>query len=108
MLHPFRRKAAFFGADDVETEVATGVADGAILDVATRSDADLVVMGVAHRSWLDRTLFGSTLRRVLPRVTVPILVVPVVAGAHEWRNEPLAEQISSGAWTDSAVDRVAA
>jgi len=103
-----RRNAAFFGADDVETEVATGVADGAILDIAARSDADLVVMGVAHRSWLDRTLFGSTLRRVLPRATVPILVVPVVAGAHEWRNEPIAEEISRGAWMGSAVDRVAA
>ena len=33
-----RRKAAFFGADDVDTEVATGVADGAILEIATRSD----------------------------------------------------------------------
>ena len=89
-----RRKAAFFGADDVDTEVATGVADGAILEIATRSDADLVVMGIAHRSWLDRMLFGSTLRRVLRRATVPVLVVPVVAGAHTWPDEPVVEQIS--------------
>ena len=84
-----RRKAAFFGATDVDTEVATGLADGAILEIARRSDPDLIVMGSAHRSWLDRMLFGSTLRRVLRRATVPVLVVPVVAGAHAWPNEHL-------------------
>ena len=103
-----RRKAAFFGADDVATEVATGVADGAILESATRSDADLVVMGIAHRPWLERLVFGSTLRRVLSRATVPVLVVPVVAGAHAWPDEPVVEQISSRVWAESAVDGVAA
>jgi nucleotide-binding universal stress UspA family protein len=81
-----RRKAAFFGADDVGTEVATGAADSAILEIARRSDTDLIVMGVAHRPWLHRVLVGSTLRRVLRRATVPVLVVPVVAGAHTWPN----------------------
>ena len=103
-----RRKAAFFGADDVDTEVATGVAHGAIREIVARSDADLVVMGIAHRSWLDRLLFGSTLRRVLRRATVPVLVVPVVAGTHTWPNQAVDEQISSRARTESAVDRVAA
>ena len=103
-----RRKAAFFGADDVDTEVATGVADGAILETARRSDADLIVMGIAHRSWLDRVLFGSTLRRVLRRATVPVLVVPVVAGAHAWPNEHLVDQLGSRVWSDSAGGRVAA
>jgi nucleotide-binding universal stress UspA family protein len=103
-----RRKAAFFGLDDVDTEVATGVADGAILGIAARNDADLVVMGIAHRSWLDRLLFGSILRRLLRRATVPVLVVPVVAGAHTWPDEPRVEQVSGRVWTESAVDRVAA
>lgn len=79
-----RRKAAFFGAEDVDTEVATGDADAAILDVAARQDADLIVMGIPHRSWLDRLLRGSILQRVLREATVPVLVVPVVAGAHDW------------------------
>ena len=83
-------------------------ADGAILAIAARSDADLVVMGIAHRSWLDRLLFGSTLRRVLRRATVPVLVVPVVAGAHKRPDEPVVEQTSSHVRTQSAVDRVAA
>ena len=86
-----RRRAAVVGANDVETEVVTGVADRAILTIATRSDTDLVVMGVARRSCLDRLLFGSTLRRVLRRATVPVLVVPVVAGAFTWRDEPVVE-----------------
>jgi nucleotide-binding universal stress UspA family protein len=103
-----RRKAAFFGADDVDTDVATGLADGAILEIAQRSDADLIVMGSAHRSWLDRVLFGSTLRRVLRRATVPVLVVPVAAGAHTWPNEHLVDQLGNSEWSDSAGGRVAA
>jgi nucleotide-binding universal stress UspA family protein len=103
-----RRKAAFFGADDVDTEVATGLADGAILEIARRSDPDLIVMGSAHRSWLDGVLFGSTLGRVLRRTTVPVLVVPVVAGAHTWPNEHLVDQLGSWVWTDSAGEPEAA
>jgi nucleotide-binding universal stress UspA family protein len=103
-----RRKAAFFGADHVDTEVATGVPDSAIVEIATRSDADLVVMGIAHRSWLDRLLFGSTLRRVLRRATVPVLVVPVVAGAHTWLSEPVVDQSISPVPTELAIERVAA
>jgi nucleotide-binding universal stress UspA family protein len=103
-----RRKAAFFGADDVDTEVATGLADGAILEIARRSDPDLIVMGSAHHSWLDHALFGSTLRRVLRRATVPVLVIPVVAGAHTWPNEHLVDQLGSRGWSDSAGGRVAA
>jgi universal stress protein family protein len=65
-------------------------------------------MGIAHRSWLDRLVFGSTLRRVLQRATVPVLVVPVVGGAYAWPDEPVVEQVSSRMWTESAVDRIAA
>ena len=103
-----RRRAAFFGATDVDTEVATGAADVAILEVATRSEADLVVMGIAHRSSFERMLFGSTVRRVLRRATVPVLVIPVVGGAHTWPTEAVAEQISNPVRTEAGVDRVAA
>lgn len=103
-----RRKAAFFGADDVDTEVATGDADRAILETATRSAADLIVMGIPHRSWIDRLLVGSTLRRVLRRATVPVLVVPVVAGAHAWPNDPIVDQIRNGVGSGPADERIAA
>ena len=68
-----RRKAAFLRAGDVDAVVATGAAVGAILENARRSNPDLIVMGSPHRSWFDRVLFGSTLRRVLRRATVPVL-----------------------------------
>jgi nucleotide-binding universal stress UspA family protein len=100
-----RRKADFFGADDVEIEVSTGLADAAILDVAARSEADMIVIGAAPRPWLDRMAFGSTLRRVLRQATVPVLVVPVTDGAHPW---PVVEETTSRAWAASTVDRVAA
>ena len=92
----------------METEVVTGAADGAILESATRSEADLIVMGIANRSWLDRALFGSTLRRVLRRATVPVLAVPVVAGGRAWPDEAPGERISRRERTNSAVEPVAA
>jgi nucleotide-binding universal stress UspA family protein len=81
------RQAAAFGVNDVTAQVVTGVPNRAITDAAKNSEADLVVMGVTPRSWIDRTFFGSTLIAVLRRATVPVLVVPVVAGDHEWRTE---------------------
>ena len=84
-----RRRAVSLGANDVDTEVVTGDVERAIINIAKRSDADLIVMGVANRSWFDRLAFGSTLRRLLRRATVPVLIVPVVAGAHAWPDEPL-------------------
>ena len=103
-----RRTAAFFGADDVDTEVTTGTAHRAILEIARRMETDLIVMGVARRSWFDRALFGSTLRRVLRRATTPVLVIPVVAGAHTWPNEVVVDPVTDGRWTTSAVDPLAA
>ena len=35
-------------------------------------------------SSFDEVLSGSTLRAVLRRATVPVLVVPVVGGGHAW------------------------
>lgn len=102
-----RRKAAMWGVTDVDTEVATGDVQRAILEVAARSDADLIVMGIAHRSWLDRMVFGSTLRRVVRRAMVPVLAIPVVAGAHTWPNEHSVDRIPT-VWPEPAVDRLAA
>jgi nucleotide-binding universal stress UspA family protein len=101
-----RRTASFFGADDVDTEVATGLADGAILESARRRDPDLIVVGSAPRPWHDRLLRRSTLRRVLRRARVPVLVVPVVAGAHIWPND--LDQLGRGGSADSADRRLAA
>ena len=43
-------------------------------------------MGVPPRSRFDEVLFGSTLRTVLRRAEVPVLVLSVLAGAYSgWR-----------------------
>lgn len=68
----------------VDTRVTTSEPHRAILEVASDVGADLLVMGVPPRSRFDEVLFGSTLRRVLRRSKIPVLVLPVAAGAHEW------------------------
>jgi nucleotide-binding universal stress UspA family protein len=82
-----KRTARAYGAPDAEPVVATGDAQRLILDTVTESAADLIVMGVAPRSWMDEMVSGSTLRAVLRHATAPVLVVPVVAGDYEWVDE---------------------
>jgi nucleotide-binding universal stress UspA family protein len=103
-----RGKAAVLGLNHVDTEVATGDAHRAILEIASRTDSDLVVMGIPHRSWLNRVVFGSTLRRVLRRAAVPVLTVPVVAGADTWPDDLGADHVGRSVWAESAADCVAA
>ena len=71
-------------ASHVDSRVTTGDPHRGILAVATEVKADLIVMGVPPRGRVDEVLFGSTLRGVLRQAKVPVLVLPVVAGAHEW------------------------
>jgi nucleotide-binding universal stress UspA family protein len=103
-----RRKASFFGAHDVDTEVTSGRAGGAIVDTSRRVEPDLIVMGIARRSWFDRVVAGSTLPGVLRRATVPVLVVPVAAGARPWPDGHPVRQLDSLPGTDSAVAGAAA
>lgn len=79
-----KRKAMALGLADAEPVVVTGDAIRGIVATAKETHADLIVMGVAPRTRFDEALSGSTLRAVLRRATVPILVVPVVGGAYEW------------------------
>ena len=68
----------------VDARVTTGDAHRGILDIASEVKADLIVMGVPPRSRFDEVLFGSTLRSVLRRAKVPVLVLSVLAGAYRW------------------------
>jgi nucleotide-binding universal stress UspA family protein len=79
-----KTQAAAFGSNDIDPVVVTGEASTSITDKAAETAADLIVMGVAPRSWFDEVMFGSTLRAVLRKAKTPVLVLPVVAGAHEW------------------------
>ena len=79
-----RQEIPASAASHVDSRVTTGEPHQGILDVASLVGADLIVMGVPPRGRVDEALFGSTLRGVLRRATTPVLVLPVVAGAHEW------------------------
>lgn len=79
-----KRKVRTLGVAEAEPVVATGVPHRTIIDAAASGDADLIVMGVAPRTAFDEAAFGSTLRAVLRRVTIPVLVVPVIAGRQSW------------------------
>jgi nucleotide-binding universal stress UspA family protein len=79
-----KRKAMALGFVDAEPVVVMGDAFRGIVATAKDTNADLVVIGVAPRTRFDEALSGSTLRAVLRRTTVPVLVVPVVGGAYEW------------------------
>jgi nucleotide-binding universal stress UspA family protein len=71
----------------VDARVTTGDPHHGILDIASEVKADLIVMGVPPRSRFDELLSGSTLRNVLRRTTIPMLVLPVPAGAYKWLEE---------------------
>ena len=79
----------------VDARVTTSDPHRAILDVASEVDADLIVMGVPARSRLDEVLFGSTLRRVLRGTKIPVLVLPVPAGAYPWLEEADRDQVAT-------------
>jgi nucleotide-binding universal stress UspA family protein len=77
-------QARQFGRVDAVAHVITGSAAPGIVSAASETDADVIVMGVAPRTWLDRSTFGSTLGGVLRRSEIPVLVVPVMGGDEEW------------------------
>lgn len=84
MAERLRRKTPADVRIRVDARVTTGDPHHGILDVASDVKADLIVMGVPPRSRLDEVLFGSTLRNVLRRTKIPVLVLPVLAGAYKW------------------------
>jgi nucleotide-binding universal stress UspA family protein len=103
-----KKRAIAFGASDAEPFVVTGNAHRGIVQTAKDTHADLIVMGVAPRTLIDEAVSGSTLRGVLRRAKTPVLVVPVVAGAHEWIEEVRYEDPLSTPWSADAMTRRAA
>jgi nucleotide-binding universal stress UspA family protein len=60
---------------DATTAVRKGAPRDELLAYAEENDIDLIVMGSAGRTGLDRYLLGSTTEGVLRRATVPVLAV---------------------------------
>jgi len=67
------------GAGDVAftLEVVRGGAADVILETATRSDADLLVIATHGRRGFDAFWTGSVAPRVAQRMTRPVLLVPL-------------------------------
>jgi nucleotide-binding universal stress UspA family protein len=89
----------------IDVRVTTGAPDRVILAVASEVDADLVVMGVPPRARFDEVLFGSTLQRVLSRTKIPLLVLPVLAGANKWSHEADGVELALAVPTPEAARR---
>lgn len=81
----------------VDARVTTGDPHRRILDVASEVKGDLIVMGVPPRNRLDEVLFGSTVRRVLRLAKIPVLMIPVPAGASRWLEDTDALPVSAAA-----------
>ena len=70
----------------VEARVTTADPYRALLGIASDVKADLIVMGVPPRNRFDELLLGSTLRNVLRRTTIPLLVLLYLLGHPDgWR-----------------------
>jgi nucleotide-binding universal stress UspA family protein len=102
-----KRKALAFGFGNAVPVVVTGDADRGIVETATETAADLIVMGVAPRTWIDEAVSASTLRGVLRRAKTPVLVLPVIAGAHEWIDVNEEDAFSVPSTADAMARRAA-
>jgi nucleotide-binding universal stress UspA family protein len=78
-----------------------GDAGQAILDVATETYADLVVMGVPSRNALDHLFGRSTFDTVVRRSRRPVLAIPVPAGGYPWVGDP--DGIAVSRWHQTAA-----
>ena len=82
-----RRKAMALGSGDAEPVVMTGDAGRGIVETAKTASAHIIVMAVAPRTRVDEIMSPSTLRAVLRRASIPVLVIPVVGEPREWMDE---------------------
>ncbi|HEU5315068.1 MAG TPA: universal stress protein [Chloroflexota bacterium] len=64
-----------------ETFVVSGEPAPALLELAQRERASLIVMGTHGRSGIGRWLYGSVAERVLHEAHVPVFLVPTTAPA---------------------------
>ena len=101
-----RRKVPFDVRLRVDARVTTGDPHRGILDVASDVNADLIVMGVPPRSRFAEVLLGSTLRNVLRRANIPVLVLPVPAGANTWLEAEDGVEVAGSAGSAGRAKRV--
>ncbi|HAV10075.1 MAG TPA: universal stress protein [Dehalococcoidia bacterium] len=64
-----------YGQVTIQTEVIEGSAAQSLIDYATKTGVDLVVIATHGRSGIGRWVWGSIAERLLHSVTVPVLIV---------------------------------
>lgn len=62
-----------------ETKIAQGVPSEAIIHVAEKVEADIIVMNSRTHSRLGQMIIGSTANKVVHHSHIPVLVVPIKA-----------------------------
>ena len=67
----------FRAAVPVVTAVESGAPAAAIVEYASRSRIDLIVIGTHGRTGVTRTLLGSVAERVVRTAPCPVLAVPI-------------------------------
>ena len=101
-------QARRLGHADAVAHVVTGDAAAGIVSAASEASADVIVMGVAPRTWLTRSIFRSTLGSVLRKARIPVLIIPVLGGEEEWSDTTIVEGAMEGVPSSSATARIAA
>jgi nucleotide-binding universal stress UspA family protein len=71
-----------------QTVTSRGSPAAVIVDVATRHQADLIVMTTHGHAGMERMLFGSVAAEVLRRAPIPLFVVPPTIGPDWSANHP--------------------
>ena len=66
--------AAFNGAN-VQGVVVTGDPAEEILEMASASEADMIIMGTHGRKGIERILFGSVAEQVVKSASIPVLTI---------------------------------
>lgn len=64
------------GDDSIKTILKEGDIAETILETATESKADIIVMGTHSRKWLESIILGSEAEKVLKMTTIPLFIIP--------------------------------
>ena len=75
VLRDAKQKAEKNGASKVETTIGTGDPATSILDIATRREADMIVIGTHGHSGIIHNLIGSVAERVVRKAPCPVLTI---------------------------------
>jgi nucleotide-binding universal stress UspA family protein len=75
VLHRLEKDVRRFGYDNLRCHSIEGSAGRALVELAAREEADLIVVGATRRGRLWRNLLGTTADRVIRGSNVPVLVL---------------------------------